>query len=211
MAKKIKTYLVWWELHIECKKCLMIKHCTLFPIDKRNTYWYSWKCMECRKARRDIWYKENIDELRSKNRERMGVYYIKNKDVIKDKVNKYKEKNPDKVRKRSKKHRVKRREKLVLKKKIYNSEHSKELLKKMYERRRKKWYAYIHEKTGDFIKKHNLRPSVCSICGSEWQIEAHHPNYSFWNEIVFVCKSCHSNIHLWYIECPEPIDIKKII
>jgi hypothetical protein len=84
-------------------------------------------------------------------------------------------------------------------------------LKKMYERRRKKWYAYIHEKTGDFIKKHNLRPSVCSICGSEWQIEAHHPNYSFWNEIVFVCKSCHSNIHLWYIECPEPIDIKKII
>jgi len=70
------------------------------------------------------------------------------------------------------------------------------------------WYKRLHWHTQRFIKKNGLRPNKCSICWKESKrIIAHHPNYDKRNEVVFVCQWCHHDIHLWYIECPEPIDL----
>ena len=41
-------------------------------------------------------------------------------------------------------------------------------------------------------------------------IEMHHPSYdeaSAWSKVVFCCKFCHRNIHLWLLECPKAIDL----
>ncbi len=40
-----------------------------------------------------------------------------------------------------------------------------------------------------------IRPSHCSICGIVCKPEAHHPDYAFPLEIIWVCKRCHSAYH----------------
>jgi len=68
----------------------------------------------------------------------------------------------------------------------------------------------IRIKTQKYIKSLWLRPSKCPICWYEWPIQAHHLNYNKWNEVVFCCQTCHSQIHHWIINCPQPIDLLLI-
>lgn len=74
------------------------------------------------------------------------------------------------------------------------------------------WYSF-HDKAKRFARKYNLRPYICSLCWWKGSIEMHHPSYeSFdkWCEVVFCCKSCHSNIHNWSIKCPKPINLLNL-
>ena len=46
------------------------------------------------------------------------------------------------------------------------------------------------------VKKGLLtRPKFCSVCGREVFVEAHHEDYNKPLEVIWVCKSCHENIH----------------
>ena len=68
----------------------------------------------------------------------------------------------------------------------------------------------FHEKTRNYVKKHWLTPSKCSICWLDKKVEIHHPNYNSpddWSKIVFCCHSCHRRIHSWNIENPQPINL----
>lgn len=77
-------------------------------------------------------------------------------------------------------------------------------------RRKERWLQWLHSKTEYAIKKLWISISKCSICWKTHnRIVAHHPDYSKRYEIVFVCPICHSNIHLWKIQCPTPIKILK--
>ena len=41
-----------------------------------------------------------------------------------------------------------------------------------------------------------LRPCLCSVCGTNnKEIHAHHPNYSEPRRVVWLCESCHGEIH----------------
>jgi len=40
-----------------------------------------------------------------------------------------------------------------------------------------------------------IKPRQCSHCKSTWQVEAHHPDYNKPNEVIWLCKSCHSKLH----------------
>ena len=40
-----------------------------------------------------------------------------------------------------------------------------------------------------------IKPEVCSNCGYYSKIEAHHPDYSKPNEVIWWCQSCHSKFH----------------
>ena len=39
------------------------------------------------------------------------------------------------------------------------------------------------------------RPKVCSNCGRQGMIEAHHPNYDKPNEVIWWCRYCHMKLH----------------
>jgi len=44
-------------------------------------------------------------------------------------------------------------------------------------------------------KKQILKPSNCSICGSNMNIEGHHNDYSEPLNVIWLCVSCHKEIH----------------
>lgn len=103
---------------------------------------------------------------------------------------------------------------------LYYKNNKQKYVNKNRERRHKmketRWFNIkkFHEKAQKYILKNNLRPEECSICKNKWIIEFHHPSYENKNkrkEWIFVCKSCHRNIHLWIIECPVPIDLTTLL
>lgn len=124
------------------------------------------------------------------------IYRMNNKDLIYA-ANKRREK-------RNKEHRM-------FMKKIYYLNNREDLIKKWSIRRKEKWYQKVHKLTQAFIKENNLRPNKCSICWKLNYIFSHHTDYNHWNLIVWCCQSCHELIHSWYIECPQPIDLLKLI
>lgn len=40
------------------------------------------------------------------------------------------------------------------------------------------------------------RPLICSMCSRETRVQAHHNDYALPFNIMWVCASCHKNIHL---------------
>ncbi len=40
------------------------------------------------------------------------------------------------------------------------------------------------------------RPSICSICGKEGRINAHHRDYNYPLLVDWICSSCHKLVHL---------------
>jgi len=68
----------------------------------------------------------------------------------------------------------------------------------------------FHGKARYYVRKNNLKPHLCPICWADRDIEIHHPYYNSFNDrskVVFCCRFCHRNIHLWDLECPQPIDL----
>lgn len=39
------------------------------------------------------------------------------------------------------------------------------------------------------------RPNVCSVCGAQTVIEAHHPDYSQPLQVTWLCNPCHTEVH----------------
>ena len=67
---------------------------------------------------------------------------------------------------------------------------------------RLKWVSNNAEKRAAHIKKGNavrdgkiLPVSVCSKCGVDGRIEAHHPDYTKPLDVVWLCRSCHLAEH----------------
>lgn len=54
------------------------------------------------------------------------------------------------------------------------------------------------------------RPCTCPICWDVSKIEAHHPDYNKWYEVVFCCALCHSKIHLWWIKHYKIINLLEL-
>jgi len=39
------------------------------------------------------------------------------------------------------------------------------------------------------------KPGICAICGSGGRIVAHHEDYSRLLDVIFLCETCHYNLH----------------
>lgn len=52
------------------------------------------------------------------------------------------------------------------------------------------WEVNKAKKNGTLIV-----PEKCELCGKSGDIRAHHPNYNKPLEIIWVCRSCHRNLH----------------
>ena len=149
-----------------------------------------------RKAYMKEYNRRYIESHREELKEKKKIYRKKHKEYIKEWQRIYREQHKDELK---------------IKKKQYAETNKEWISEKKKIREAKKWYTTIHNKTWRYIREHNLRPTICPICWDDkWIIEAHHPDYTKWNEIVFCCQHCHHEIHNWYIVCPQPINILNL-
>lgn len=151
--------------------------CTKCSQIKDYTHFYTTKS--------SLWYRWVCKECERIKRQ-------ENKDFLHDKMKKYYREHKEERRKYNREYRLKNKEKL----KRYDKQ-----------KREKKWYVNIHNKTRAYVKKHNIKHDTCCVCWSNSKIELHHPDYSKWNEICIVCSWCHKEIHSWYRKCPAPINL----
>ena len=113
-------------------------------------------------------------------------WYKKNKETAKERFREYHKNN---------------RERLNNKIKYRAERHSRDV-----------WFTRdsFHKRAKKFVKDNWLRPEICPICWVESEILLHHPSYDSYDKrsyVVFCCKGCHSAIHLWKIECPNPVNL----
>lgn len=186
-----------------CTKCGIEKPLDQFYKDRTRKDWYWCHCKSCKRVTEKKYRDKNSDIIKQKRKEYKRThqdkikkynydYYHNNKETELKRSKQYRIDNPDYDKERYWKHRDK----------CLNS------VKKLQQEKK---YQKLHTKTYNYIKKYNLYPDNCIVCWSNKNIEAHHPDYNKWYEIIFVCHRCHTNIHAWNIECPEPIDLLLMI
>lgn len=186
-----------------CTKCGIKKPLDQFYKDKKKKDWYHSCCKSCK----NIVNKKYIDN---------------NNLIIKQKAKKYREEHKEHIKEKNKNWYWNNRDKALENNRQYKIDHP-DYSKKMYykhrdkyiqnskDRQKKMWYTKLHSVTYSFIKKHNLYPDECCLCWSNKSIEAHHPDYSKWYEVIFICHKCHQNIHAWNINCPKPINLLDLV
>lgn len=180
MSKKRIVIQEWWKTYFICTKCWEKKEATtdFFCKENNSKYWLLSICKSC------------ISE-------RDKAFYSKHREKIIDKVRVWKENNKLHCKEWQEKYREEHKEE----RNKYNKEYMKLYRERDYVKERikshtlEKWYRPIHKKTNMLISKRWWRPGICPICWWWWRIEAHHPNYDKYNEIVWCCKSCHMYIH----------------
>lgn len=172
---------------MKCRKCEIEKLQEDFPKGRRV-------CKKCASINSMEWAKKNRDKTRANAkkfrennrelcRERCLNHYYNNS----WKYREWRINNNDKCREYTKKYRELNHEKV--KESRRNSEKIARVTKKQEHAARKDVYYAI--KRGKLIK-----PECCSICGGISKIEAHHMDYEKTLEVTWVCRLCHSGIHM---------------
>lgn len=212
-----------WVTYIECTKCHQIKE--LSPLnwyrDKKWLYWYSSQCKDCQSNSDKEYRQKNLDIIKLKAKEkyqrrkeqvlwRMGEYYQKNKDKISETHKRYRENNKDKIAQYRLEHREehseyykKHSEKYKRQGREYRQKNKSKINEKIKKKKKETWQGAIHLKTDRKIKELWIRPDSCSICQKKDKVQAHHPDYNKWYEVIFLCPSCHQRVHNWWFECPK--------
>lgn len=187
-----------WFIYKLCTQCLQWKIANTDYFHKWHwKFWLTSKCKDCRHSN----YKDymNTEDAKEKRRERA----INNKEYRREYVKNWKYNHKDNTHK----YYLKAKDTTI---KEYRKNNSKVISEKQKIRYAKKQYSELHRKTNKFLDENkHLKRNICSCCWEHKRILAHHPDNNVWNEIVFVCYSCHSLIHNWFLECPKPIDLLK--
>jgi len=137
---------------------------------------------------------KNIQEFYVHARMHDG-YLNKCKECTKTRVKKHRTVNIEKIKAYDKK-RDQSPERKELKKQYAqnNKEVCNQIKLDWAKRNRKKRNA--HQKVYRVIKSGKLiKPDSCSICSSDYLVEAHHKDYSKPLEVEWICKKCHSKEH----------------
>lgn len=203
-------------IYKKCSRCWIERELNAYNFhrERRHKDWFRSECKACAKIEHDEkaeqrrmqskrWRENNKEHVletqakyRLEHKEQSHQYYLDNKEEILKKNRAY-----YKVRKEWHNNYTRQ----------YYKDHKEEVTKRIVKNRKEKWFDNLHQRTWRFMKKYNLRPDTCSICWSKEFIYAHHPSNDIRNEVVLCCKSCHQRIHSWAVQCPEPIDLLKLI
>lgn len=196
---------------LECTKCREVLPSSNFSKWSRWPNGLKYICKKCCKKDYNI-NKEQIlterKEYYNKNKdakkEYQRAYYYNNTEDIKNQHRVYRKANKDVLDKKRKEKYALNKEAIKEKNLKYSNKKSEELWF---------WWRKFHDKANGYINRHKLCPKECSVCHSNSRIVAHHPSYKTfedWKSVVFVCDSCHQDIHKWNIKCPEPVDLVKL-
>lgn len=108
--------------------------------------------------------------------------------------------NPDKVRTYKKRFRQKHKEAIAL---YYKTWYQKNGRKRIKKQQKAHWQIRQALREKQIVKN-----GICEICGSSYNVIAHHPNYNKPLKVIWVCMSCHKLIHLNNLATER--DINKI-
>ena len=134
----------------------------------------------CRKCGRDL----SIDEYYAHDKMADGHLNIC-KDCVKSRMIQYRQKNIEKIRDYDKAR--------------ANSPHRKALKFAVTKRRRKEvaGYEHCHNVVARALRNGLIeRSKYCQVCGHICKTEAHHNDYQFPLDVVWLCSSCHSQYHI---------------
>lgn len=199
----------------KCKKCgLEFEGMGCKPC--RAKYMREWNAKNPDKAKkiREKRYKKNRSYIDQKNQE----WTVKNREKSNAIKKAYKHRNRDKYLAQQREYAanryVDRKEELLEKQK---SPERREVLKQWREKNRLRLnaeYLQRYHESDDMKIKHSARNKVyraiksgklvkateCSQCGSIHRIQAHHIDYSKPLEVVWLCRTCHTNEHSKYFK-----------
>lgn len=219
----------------QCSKCKLKKPLSEFSRDKnRKDGLYCW-CKKCQVKLVKDWRRKNKEKfrqyrLRYQHQKNPDMkYYIKEKEGKKYcytckqwklKIEFYKRKNGrifSKCKLCCKKYRQKNREEYNKAHREWYKKNGQERGKDYYKRYIKPWKKAHPEaerarKKLQYNIKHGYieRFNKCEICNQNHRkISAHHPDYDKPLNVIWVCPSCHKNIHLSNLDKIKDINILK--
>ena len=147
-------------------------------------------CIKCK-------IKKTLNKF-SKNKNNKDGYQNWCKDCRKKYEKKYYEKHRDKILKYSKKYNMKHCKERRKKHQKYNEKHRDELNKKYkeYKIKNPEKVKARRDLSNAIRDKKIIKPDKCSKCdGNFYKIEGHHEDYNKPFDIIWLCKSCHKEIH----------------
>ncbi|MFW6129981.1 MAG: hypothetical protein ACOC56_02280 [Atribacterota bacterium] len=135
-------------------------------------------------------------ENHKKQKERLRKYYTNNKEMYSKKHKEYYKDKHEELNDKQRMNYYKNREEILKKQRVYAQKESvKQQKKKIFndyiERNPKKRKARDLAKCNVLISKNQ----ICEKCNNNKATERHHPDYSKPLEVIFLCKSCHYEIH----------------
>ena len=173
-----------WKKFLTCRWCGETKELTeqFWSRDKSSKLWFVYRCKDC---------------MHNNCKEASHKYYMSHKEQCHEYNLKYNSEHREEIRNKRRGNRgaesIRRRERM------------KEISAKQIQHAREMGYWRVHSKACRVIKQLWIRPNSCPICGYEWLVVSHHPDYNKWNEVVFCCSSCHKLIHNWEIDVCDKI------
>lgn len=185
-----------------CNNCKEVKAFTEFSKNKLAADNLQNKCKACNKAYRaanieriredaKIYYENHKEDFYNRGKKRREVH---TEDVAAY-LKRYGEDNKDDLREKSKIYRIEHRSELREANRLYSKTIAfKDGLKRYQDR-----YPNAHRSRIYYgSRRHKVStPIVCSNCMEEPErMEAHHSDYNFPMDVVFLCKQCHANWHM---------------
>ena len=79
---------------------------------------------------------------------------------------------------------------------------------KKYEKKREK--DKIRQLTYRFIERYCNLEMKCQVCGTDKNIQIHHPNYKDYLKVNILCIKHHNQLHIFELIPPKIIDLEKI-
>lgn len=212
MTKSKRQHFFEWDaLMLECIKCKQVLPTDAFQKSKRWLFGFKETCKECRKKdyvlNKDsilLKRKEYYNRVSEAKKEYQRWYYYTHDEQIREQHKIYRANNPEKIKSGRQSYYSRNKETIRSKDINYRTNKNIEL-----------WFDWVkfHGKAHYYVGKNRLKPQECSICWKKWKVVCHHPSYETfdkWKDVVFVCDSCHQNIHHWLVECPEPVDLIQL-
>lgn len=167
-------------------------------------------CIKCGEVKEEIEFATTRDRKGNKRflnscKECMKKYkhshYIKDQNKYKERSKRQRELNSEQLKEYNHNYYRKNKEVLIQKNKEYINTPKGKIIKKKCN---KNYFSSPYNKMKHNARKKVLRaiesgklirPSKCELCGEELFCEAHHKDYNKPLEVIWLCKTCHENMH----------------
>ena len=173
-----------------CRVCKVEKELGEFNKDKSRKDGLQNKCKICQKQYKKQYYQRNKETMNQYQKQ----YFQRNKEAIKEYQKEYVQRNKEEIKAYRKQYVQRNKEEI----KQYYKEYNKDYYRRNPEKQKARGILNSAVRRGKVHK-----PLYCSSCEGDKHLEAHHTDYSKPLEVLWLCKSCHVELHKRINKQPE--------